>query len=302
MSLSRRSVVRAFAAVSVCGSLMPMASAQSGRYYVTDESGFNQIWQFQGGLLVNQFPTVPAGGADGPIIVDGNTNTIRSVKGGFGGGSAPSPGSEYNFAGAPLGPVSLDFSAHAGFGRVIDAGFDGQNAYIVSGLFGAAGVFRYNADFSGPGAFVFAPNANAQGITVHPVTGNVWTSDYDLSGGIGFVREWDPNTGLQLSSFPVTNLAGVNSERNTALAYDPTDNSFWMNAHVESTLGFGFGELWQFDAATGNFLQAIHAQQSDPTAPANILYWGGEIFIVPAPGAAALAGLAGLIALRRRRD
>lgn len=301
MSRSHRSVFGAFAVVFVCGTLAPMAMGQSGRYYVTDESGFNQVWQFQGGLLVAQFPTVPAGGADGPIIVDGATSTVRSVKGGFSGGAGPSPGSEYNFAGGVLGPVSLDFSAHAGFGRVIDAGFDGTNSYIVAGLFGSAGVFRYNADFSGPGTFMFAPNANAQGITYNTITNTIWTSDYDLSGGIGHLREWDPNTGLQLSSFPVTNGGGVNSERTTALAFDATDNTFWMNAHVENTLGFGIGELWQFDAITGNFLQAIHAQQSDPNAPANILYWGGEILTVPTPGALALAGLTGLFGVRRRR-
>ena len=101
---------------------------------------------------------------------------------------------------------------------------------------------------------------------------------------------------------PVIDNAGVASERNTALAYDPSDDTFWMNAHVESTLGFGFGELWQFDR-TGNFLQSIHGQQTVATAPSNILYWGGEIFIVPEPSSAMLsiAGLFTMVASVRRR-
>ena len=275
--------------------------AQSGRYYVTDESGFNRVWQFQGGALAGSFATNPAGGADGPIIVDGNTNTVRSVKGGFFGGSAASPGSEYTFAGGVVGPVSLDPSAHAGYGRVIDAAFDGTNSYIVHGFGGNAGVFRYNANFSGPGTLMFnifgQDASTAQGITWDGA--NIWTSDYVLGGAAGRVRKWS-SAGVEISSFLVVNNAGVGSERNTALAYDQSDGTFWMNAHVENTLGFGFGELWQFDSA-GNFLQAIHARQTDPTAPSGILYWGGEIFTIPAPGAAALLGLGGLVALRRRR-
>ena len=93
-------------AVAMCAAVVMMsgtAVAQSGRYYVTDESGFNAVWQFQGGGLVASFPTVPAGGADGPILVDGNTLEVRSVKGGFNGGSLPVLGSEYNFAGAVQG-------------------------------------------------------------------------------------------------------------------------------------------------------------------------------------------------------
>jgi hypothetical protein len=82
--------------------------------------------------------------------------------------------------------------------------------------------------------------------------------------------------GNQLSSFEVVTNTGVKSERNTALAYDFTDDTFWLNAHVENSLGYGMGELWQFKR-DGTFLQAIHGQELDPSAPSNILYWGGEI-------------------------
>ncbi len=296
---------------AACAAVVMMsgsAVAQLGRYYVTDESGYNEVWQFQGGGLVSNFATVPAGGADGPIIVDGNTLTVRSVKGGFSGGGGPSPGSEYNFAGGVVGAVSLDFTAHPGYGRVIDAAFDGQDTYIVAGLFGSAGVFRYNADFSGPGALVFnipgGPANTAQGITYDTRTNTIWTSDYDFSATVtgGLVRQWDPNTGLQMAAFPVMDNLGNASERNTALAYDVSDDTFWMNAHVEDTmgLGYGIGELWQFDRA-GNFLQKIHGAAAG--GPTNILYWGGEIYTVPEPGSLVLAaiGLIGLAAWGWRR-
>lgn len=275
----------------------------TGRYYVTDESGFNKVWQFQGST-VTSFPTVPGGGADGPIIVDGNTNTVRSVKGGFSGGAGPSPGSEYNFAGGVVGGVSLNFSAHAGYGRVIDAAFDGTNAYIVAG-FGSAGVFKYAADFSGPGTLMFnllgPAQSTSQGITYDTTTNTIWTSDYDFGAASGGrVRQWSL-AGVELASFAVIDSAGVGSERNTALAYDFTDDTFWMNAHVESTLGIGLGEFWQF-SRTGTFLSKFHAQQFDATAPSNVLYWGGEIRAtgqptgVPEPGSIWLLAVAALAA------
>lgn len=300
------------AAVTVLASAnAPALVGPSGLYYVTDESGFNKVWQFQG-TSVTSFPTAPAGGADGPIIVDGNSSTIRSVKGGFVGGGVVS-GSEYNYSGVVQGPVSLDFSTHTGYGRVIDAGFDGKNAYIVSGLFGPAGVFKYNADFSGPGTLLFnlpatSVAATSQGITFDTTTQTIWTSDYDLSGAAGRVRQWSL-AGVELASFLVVDSAGNASERNTALAYDFSDDTFWLNAHVENTLGIGIGELWQF-SRTGTFLQKIHAQQFDPNAPANILYWGGEIRAtgqptpkVPDAGSTMLllsGALATLAGLRRR--
>lgn len=288
----------------------------SGRYYVTDESGFNQVWQFQGTTL-SSFPTTTLG-ADGPIVVDGNANTIRSVSGGFSGGGIGT-GSTYDFAGVVQGApnsLSLNFAApaHTGYGRVIDAAFDGTNAYIVSGLFGSAGVFRYNGDFSGPGALMFnlvgAAQSTSQGITYDTTTNTIWTSDYDFGATVtgGRVRQWslDPLlAGVELASFAVVDNAGNASERNTALAYDFTDDTFWMNAHVEDTLGFGFGELWQFDRA-GNFLQKIHGQQFDSNAPSGILYWGGEIVatgqsFVPEPGSLMLLSTALLAAYRVRR-
>ena len=250
-----------------------LAVGPSGRYYVTDESGFNQVWQFQSNTL-SSFPTATLG-ADGPIVVDGNVNRVRTVAGGFSGG-AVSPGFEYDFAGAVQGPLSLDFSAHGAFGRVIDAGFDGTNSYIVSGL-GGAGVFRYNANFSGPGVFLFNPTVPAnggpasvdpQGITYDTTTNTIWISDYDFNATAigGQVIQFDL-AGNSLFSFRVQDNAGNFSERNTALAYDYTDDTFWLNAHVEDTLGIGIGELWQFDR-NGNFLQKIHGQQFDPNAPA----------------------------------
>ncbi len=302
-------------ALAITTTALAVPIGPSGRYYVTDESGFNEVWQFQGSTFTS-FSTTTSG-ADGPIVVDGNTSTVRSVSGGFSGGGSGF-GSEYDFGGSVLGTpnsLTLDFSSWSGYGRVVDAAFDGTDAYIVSGLFGDAGVFRYNGDFSGPGTRLFDipdfPQSTSQGITYDTTTDTIWTSDYNLGGGVGFLRQWSL-AGDELFSFEVTDDAGINSERNTALAYDFSDDTFWLNAHVEDTLGFGFGELWQFDRS-GDLLQKIHGRQYDATSPSNILYWGGEILAtgepnqptrVPEPSILLLlgAGVAafGLGALRRR--
>ena len=296
-------------------SAAPVQAGPTGLYYVTDESGFNRVWQFQGNSLVS-FPTATMG-ADGPIVVDGNASRVRTVPGGFFGGQTSS-GFEYDFAGNVQGPVSLNFTGFPGYGRVIDAAFDGTNSYIIAGtatVFAAsAGVFRYNGDFSGAGTLLFnlpaGPASTAQGITYDTTTGTIWVSDYDFNATAtgGRVRQFTL-AGTELFSFPVVDNMGNASERNTALAYDFTDDTFWMNAHVENTLGLGIGELWQF-SRTGTFLQKIHGRQLDPNAPA-LLYWGGEIratgeptsTAVPLPSSLALwvVGSAGLAWIRQRR-
>ena len=284
------------------------ANAQVGRYYLTDEFGFATVWQFEGGALVSTFPAVPATD-HGAIVVDAGAKLVRTVPQAFE-GIGPFVGSEYDLAGAVQGPVSLDLSAHPGSGgRIIDAGFDGQDAYVVASNLGGspANVYRFNGDFSGPGALVFsipAPGADtAQGITYDTRTNTIWTSDYDFNvePNASRVRQWSL-TGVELFSFPVIDAAGTGSERNTALAYDASDDTFWLNAHVENTLGFGVGELWQFDR-NGNFLQAIHGAQLNPNAPTDILYWGGEILPIPEPSTLllTLAGCGIVVALRRIR-
>jgi len=283
-------------AVAALASAAGVSSAQTGRYFLTDESGVNNVWQVQGGALVNTYPTLPPGPRMGPIIVDQNTQSVRYVAGGLVGGQS-GPGFEHNFAGAPInGPLSFSLAAHNA-GRVLDAGFDGTDAYVLSGLTGNFGgtatIYRYNGDFSGPGVPLFNVNANAQGMTFNVDTATFWTTDYDLTGGTGFLREWSL-TGVPLAAFPVTDFAGTNSERSTALAYDQNDKTFWLNAHVENTLGLGLGELWQFNALTGAFMQKINPRPG-------LLYWGGEIQVIPAPAGLLLLAAAAPLAGRRRR-
>ncbi|HBS29125.1 MAG TPA: hypothetical protein DEB06_06660 [Phycisphaerales bacterium] len=286
-------VALAVAALASSGAL-----GQTGRYYITDEDQpVGSVWTVQGGNIVNQWFT-STGARHGAIAV--GPSDVRTLPEANGGGP-PVIGDRHTLGGAFLGPLPGFFPAPVGAGRIIDGAFDGRNTYVVSGfdIFGGTGeVWAFGPDFDGPGAFMFRAGINDQGITYDTRTNTIWTSEYNFtSGSVGFVKQWSL-TGSLMSQFPVIRpfAAGlVESERNTALAYDPSDDTLWLNAHVENTLTGTTGELWQFDRF-GNFLQAI-----DPTPNSNVLYWGGE-FNIPAPsGVAALTVAAVGLVLRRRR-
>jgi hypothetical protein len=270
------------------------AHAQTGRYWVTSENQPSDfIASVQGGSITSSFlPPISQG-----AIAVGPGNSIRTIDQAFG-SSGIFPGTEWTKAGAPIMPISLN-TAGIGAGRMIDGGFDGRNTYVVSGFdnFGATigEVWRFGPNFDGAGAFMFNVGLNDQGITYDTATNTIWTSEYNLSGAVGMIKQWDL-AGNLLFSFAAqrTDATGaiVDSERNTALAYDPSDDTIWFNAHVETSLTGAPGEFWQFDR-NGNFLQAINPAQG-------VLYWGGE-FNIPAPATAAIFAAAGLASARRRR-
>lgn len=286
------------AALSLPAIVASTSLAQTGAYYVTDEDmPVGSIYTVQGGIYTNQWNT-SSGLRHGAIAV--GPSSVRTMEEAFGGGGF-FPGEEHTLGGAPLGAIlpGMD-TAGVGTGRIIDGAFDGQNTFVVSGFdtFGAVvgEVWRYGPDFDGPGAFMFNVGQNDQGITYDTATNTIWTSEYNLSGVVGRIKQWDL-AGNLIFAFPaIRPVAGgfIESERNTALAYDPSDDTIWFNAHVEDTLNGTLGELWQFDRF-GNFLQAV-----DPTPNGDVLYWGGE-FRIPTPAGAAILALAGLGLVARRR-
>jgi len=290
--------LRAVAALALPAGLAVSAAAQTGVYYVTDEDQpVGSIYTVQGGVYTNQWNTT-SGLRHGAIAV--GPTTVRSTVEAFGGGGFY-PGEAHTLAGVFVGPLLPGLNtAGVGPGRIIDGAFDGQSTFVVCGFDAFAAVtgevWRYGANFDGPGAFMFNVGQNDQGITYDTATNTIWTSEYNLSGVVGRIKQWDL-AGNLLFAFPaIRPVAGgfIESERNTALAYDASDDTFWFNAHVEDTLNGTLGELWQFDRF-GNFLQAV-----DPTPNGNVLYWGGE-FAVPAPGGAAALALTALGLLFRRR-
>lgn len=291
--------LQSVAALALITGSAAVASAQTGRYYITDEDQpVGSIYTVQGGIYTNQWVT-NSGLRHGAIAV--GPLSVRTMTEALGGGGF-FPGERHSLAGVFLGPIlpGLD-TAGVGLGRINDGAFDGQNTYVVSGfdVFGAVTgeVWRYGADFDGPGAFMFRVGQNDQGITYDTATNTIWTSEYNFTtGAVGMIKQWDL-AGNLIFAFPAVRpspLGLIESERNTALAYDPSDDTIWFNAHVENTLNGTFGELWQFDRF-GNFLQAV-----DPTPNGDVLYWGGE-FAVPAPAGAAALALAALGFIARRR-
>ena len=287
-------VTAAAAVAAIAGA----ASAQSGEYFITTEDlATDEIRVIQSGVIKNSWVPPLRRGA----IAVGPGDSVRTIEEAMGTG-ASFIGEEYDKNGALIGPAGPLDTTGIGMGRIIDGGFDGQNTYVVSGFdaFGATigEVWAFGPGFDGgAGTFLFNVGQNDQGITYDTVTNTIWTSEYNLgSTSAGLIKQYDLMGNL-LFSFPAQrsdpNGRVFASERNTALAYDPSDDTLWFNAHVDMDLSGTTGELWQFDR-NGNFLQAI-----DPDPNADVLYWGGE-FSIPSPGAAALAAI-GAVALTRRR-
>lgn len=151
-----------------------------------------------------------------------------------------------------------------------DAAFDGTNVYTVDWISGQ--VRSWDANYAN-GTALFQANGGDIGITFDGTY--LWTSNWNQD----LLSKWTLSGSLAASY--QTGFGGA-----SALAYDSIDGTLWMASNQ------GYTAL-QFDPSTNQVLQTYHM-------PASVL--GGEMpFAVPAPGAAALAGLGGIVAMRRRR-
>jgi hypothetical protein len=176
---------------------------------------------------------------------------------------------EYDLAGDPTGNAVSYTPRFA-----VDGTTDGiQYNYELGDAFGSNGiVYRSDLDFSNPVQLFTTPNmSRSVGITYDPTDSTLWVSGnqevrhYDLAGNL-------------LGGF--NHVAGDGT-----LAYEPSTDTLWL---VRS-------QMFQYDKS-GNLLQTL--------SPNNLAAnnWGAEFAMpIPAPGAAALLGVAGLVGMRRRR-
>src|SRR5262249_47433698 len=152
-----------------------------------------------------------------------------------------------------------------------------QYNYQLGGAFGSSGtVYRSNLDFSNAQPIFNVSNLSDDvGITYDPTDSTLWVS------GQSEIRHYDLS-GNQLGGFNHSSGRGW-------LAYEPDSDTLW---YVRN----GSNEIDQYSKA-GQLLQQV---QVNGLAANN---WGAEFAMkaVPAPGAAALMGIGGLVASRRRR-
>lgn len=177
-------------------------------------------------------------------------------------------GGLYDLAGVPQGTIY----PNAGF-RSFDSTTDGDSNYLVS--FDDFAVYRTDADYSNP-VRMFQVNFRDLGITYDPRDESLWIASFDEGGD---VTHYDLSGNV---------LGGFNTglERQSAVALDHADGTLWV---FDGTSGDRF---LQWDTS-GNFLGEYNSG-----AEGN---WLGGEFNLPAPGALALFGLAGLATNRRRR-
>lgn len=240
------------------------ASAQSGQLYVSSGNG-SGWWHMQGGNNLGNWQSNPP---YAPAIIG---NSIRAF-----GGNSGDTGREYDLNGNDLGP---NYQNNTGTGYFFDGTTDGKN-YNYAINWSAGEVWRFDTNWQS-GQFLFDTPDLTAGITYDTRTGHIWTNNGRLGRGTDELREYDTSGNL-------LNTYGYNVGDDTmGLAYDATDDSLYIFNYS------GVNQIYQFNTV-GQQIGTINT----PFA-----YGIGAEFAnaVPAPGAAALLGLSGLIATRRSR-
>jgi hypothetical protein len=242
------------------------ASGQSTPFWLTDGDSHN-IFVVQNGAIqqvINQ-----QGQHHGyPLAISGDVRVTAYLPNGVGG--------HYDLAGNYLGN---DFN-NDGVDAMTDGTTDGvQYNYGIRYYDGS--VFRYDLNWDNPQQ-LFAVGSDFGAITYDSSDGTLWVKNRNTNAT---VNHYDA-AGNFLGGF---SLGANGNFTNWSLAYEEATDSLWC-------IGVGNDTIFQFDKS-GNTLQQLNVGTSG-----NIL--GGEMSIrgVPAPGAAALLGVAGLAAGRRRRS
>lgn len=263
--------MRMTASVLTVLALAAGASAQNGRLYMTEYGG-NQAWIISGGSVVQNWGTTNS--TETGIAINGDIRIVNAFPGGF--------GSQYDLNGNVLNANIYNNNSPA-VDSLYDGTTDGKYHYSVghNDFPSNFGVFRYDQNWQN-GVQIFTPINRSSGITYDPQNNSLWVTN---TQGFGTgVEQYDMNGNL-LSSFPIS-IPGA-----YAIAYDYTDNTLWIPESFGQT-----GNLWQYDK-NGNLLQQINV----PGLGNNPFGAEFDFARVPAPGAASLLALGGIIAGRRRR-
>jgi hypothetical protein len=174
----------------------------------------------------------------------------------------------------------------------------------------------FGVDFNPTVDRIRVTSSNNQNLRMHPTTGNVAFTDINLAfenGDSPFVVASAYTNNF--AGATTTTLYNLDSRSNTLLRQAPPNDGrvnlvgnlgvdfdgnagfdiFGPNAYAVLNTGAAFSGFYQIDLTTGaaTFLGDIGDGRG------NVLF--GSLAIIPAPGAAAAFGLAGLVGLRRRR-
>lgn len=237
------------------------ALAQQSPYYLTNGDG-QQVCVVQNGVETNRWST---GLYNYPIAVSGGQVRICDGQG-FG-----QQGKAYDLNGNFQG--NLQQRAEGSF--TLDGTSDGTfNYYASSG----GTLFRTDLDWGNVTQLYQVGSVAYAGLTYDAKNKSIWSWDGT------FIRQQDLATGNFISSFDTGN------GNNCGLAWEPSSDTLWMYSQ-------GSNQLRQYDKS-GNLLNTV--SWNNPFGD-NVIGGEFEIGKVPAPGAATLLGIGGLMAGRRRR-
>lgn len=254
----------AFCGLAAALTLTGGALAQQDPLYLTDGDG-HRNFIVQNGSVQSVFGSVPSERAFG-IAVAGDVRTY--------GYANPERGGGYDLAGNSNGNI---YTYNAG-SAIADGTTNGVDTNWAIDFFGT--VYKYDRNWAN-GQQVWSAQGYG-GITYDPTDNTLWLSA-DRSAGIA---HYDLN-GNPLGGF--NTVGGLDWD----LAYEPTSNSLW----VSQAFNGPNTTLYNYDK-NGTLIQSFSVPGLGAAS-----FFGGEFEIgrVPAPGAAALMGLGGLVASRRRR-
>lgn len=253
------------AGVSAVLALAGAAGAQTSELYISSQ-GSGVIDVIQNGQLVRSF-SMGSTNRSALAITASEVKALSHVQG--------FPGTGFDFNGNGNG-------ANYAYNNPLfyEATTDGVNyIYAFDRNDQNAGFFRRDMNSQNPQQLFSLGNGIHHGVAFDS-NGTVWGAQ--ISGTL--IRNFDLN-GNVIASFNGPN--GLDDHM--ILAFDRADNTLWLTDRGEN------GRIYQYDRS-GNQLQSIQVQG-----------WGGGNnilsgeFVVPAPTAAALLGLSGLAASRRRR-
>ncbi len=226
------------ATIAICLAITtpPFARAQQSPYYVTSaQLDVYETHVYQHGERIWTYRWARAD--ESAIYVDGDVVRQASVNGaGY--------VTEYDLRGIPTG-ITYEFDGR----RTLDAGFDGQWVYQVSGLSDQY-VARYDRGYQFvQDMFYLGNDGSFRAITFDGANNTIWVGNSNT----GQVVQWNMN-GTIRSSFTLPHMVW-------ALAWDPIDDTLWMSA-------WGLGTIAQY-SKTGTLLQSHQF--------GSLAYHGGEM-------------------------
>jgi hypothetical protein len=246
-----------------------LATGQTDVLYMGGQSS-STMHLIQGGVQINSFVNNQGSNFETALAVAGDVRTIAFQPGG-------PPGGQYGLNGGFLGAQYPNITNH----YYLDGGTDGSKYnYAIDYSNGQGTVTQFDRNWAN-GVDIFNVGVNCGGITVDGSDNTLW-----ITGIFGDSQTYHYTTGGSYLG-QITTL----SSSFESIAWEPSSDTLWVNSRDD-------GLLYQY-AKNGTLLNTLNINGGGFNDNVHGIEF--EMRGIPAPGAAALLGVSGLVASRRRR-